>query len=473
MMRAIDVTQAPTTRVPAGVKEYPKDYPADNIVFWFSQFAEQIPQWGTNPVQRDLELRNFWPSEPNLASAFGSQIIRYATFPYVLDGPSRTTAIYDSILNAVEDGEGWQTMMVKVVQDLYCQDNGAFIEIIRAEDSPTSPMVSLRHMDAGQCRRTGRPDEPVIYWDFYGRAHIMKWYQVILLSELPSPIQRFRGLQLSVLSRILKAAQIIKSIYQFRHEEVSGLKHHKLHLLGGFNQDILDSTLEQKLAAAKAQGFQNYVDPVLLATLSPNGQVTHEEIDLNALPRDFNEDVAMRLYIQNIALAWEDDYTSFAPIHTTGLGGTNQAETMSNKSRSRGPKAFMNYIEHKFNYAGVLPSTVKISYGEQDPIADMQKLQQGWRFAQMLNLLITAQVLTPEVAAFMLRDAGFLRPDYIAYLGIDHVPDAIVDSARPLLSIEPDPSTVVTDPNFVVPAQPSNSNGNPKKTGPPGVTSVR
>lgn len=412
----VDFTLPPSDRHPNGVQ--PVADTNSSFTFALATKADNFPIWGYDHINRDAELRKFWPTESYLASAFGSQIGRYASFPWVLDGPERMTTIYDSILNGCENGAGWQTMMIKFVTDLYTQSNGAFLEVIRTGDSPTSPVVSLRHMDAARCRRTGLPDTPVVFWDVNWKSHLLKWYQVIEFSEMPSPQLEFRGLQLCVLDRILKAAQIMKAIMQFKLEKVSGSRHHKMHLIGGFNQDLLESTMKQKLATARASGYQVYVDPVVLAALNPDGRVTHEEIDLNGLPEDFNEDIFMKWYIGNIALSWEDEYQSFFPLPGGNLGTAQQSQTMADKARSKGPAIFMRLLEHKFNYYGVLPRTVKFHFGEQDPAADQAKLDMFWRFSATLANLLKNGAITTQVAALMMRDAGYLKPEYLSMLGI-------------------------------------------------------
>lgn len=410
----IDVTQPPLQRVPNGVQVYEKD---QGFVLYLGTRADGFPAWGVEPVKRDEDLRTFWPTEPYLASAMASQIARYASFPFVLEGPERTTAIYNSILAGCENGEGWQTMMIKFVTDLFTQSNGAFLELIRTDNEATAPVISMRHLDAARCRRTGWPNAPVIYWDLKNNAHLMQWYQIISMTEMPSPNSLLRGIQLCVLDRILKAAQIMKAIMQFKHERVSGLRHHKLHLIGGFNQDLLDSTMDQKLAKARGAGYQNYVDPMVLAALRPDGRVTHEEIDLESLPPDFNEDVFMKYYIGNIALAWEDEYQSFFPLPGGNLGTAEQSQTLAEKGKSKGPAVFMRLVEHKMNYYGVLPRSVKFGYGSQDPASDAQKIQAFWRFADLLTKMVEKQVITAPVAQLMLRDAGYLKAEYLELLG--------------------------------------------------------
>lgn len=434
-VHAIDVTLPPSQRVPNGVEVNPDSINhgafAGSLTMYFSQIAESIPAWGKNPVIRDEKLRDFWPTESTLSSAMCAQVGRYASFPYTLDGPERMTRIYETIFECCENGEGFISMMTKVCHDLFEQDNGAFIELIRTKDDPAAPVVSMRHKDASRCRRTGNWDSPVIYWDLDGNAHLLKWYEIIPLSEMPCSIERYRGLQYSVLTRILRAAQVMQVIQQFMYEQVGGLKHHEIHLVGGFNQDLMDSTMAQKREGARAEGRVVVVDPMILAALSPEGRVTHEVIKLNQLPENFDYDMFMKNYINNIALGWEDEYQSFAPLPGGNLGTAQQSQTMADKASSKGPARFMRIMEHKFNFYGVLPKSVKMKYGEQDVLTSEHKIMQFWRFSQILNQLVDKNIITQPIAQLLLRDSGFLKKEYLQLLGQPDPTPQSVNSDNP------------------------------------------
>lgn len=428
---AIDITLPPSQRVPNGVQVNP---PPQGITLYFSHYASIIPPWGNDVVSRDEKLRDFWPTESFLSGAICSQVGRYSSFPYTLDGPERMTHIYESVFENCENGQGFTAMMTKVCFDMFTQDNAGFIELIRTSDSPAAPVISMRHKDAARCYRTGNWDVPVIYTDLQGRAHLLKWYQIIPIAEMPAPQEHLRGIQYSVVTRILSAAQVMQAIQQFMHEQVGGLRHHKLHLVGGFNQEIIDTTMKEKIANAESQGRQVYVDPMLLAALSPEGRVTHEEIELSSLPPDFDVDKFMKWYIANISLSWEDEYSSFAPLPGGNLGTAQQSETMADKARSRGPARFMRILEHIFNFYGVLPKNVKMKYGEQDPIADKEKTMLFWRISQILKQLVETGVITPQVAQLMLRDAGYLKKEYLELLGQTDPTPQSVNSDNPMTS---------------------------------------
>jgi hypothetical protein len=164
-------------------------------IYTMANGADEIPAWGTAPRARDVMLRNFWPTEPFLASTVYAVAGRYTGLTWTIDGPDDIADQVTTMLNGVEHGKGWSRWLFPYVIDMLTQDNGGWAEIIRAEDDPLSPVVSLSHLDSVRCVRTGRWDEPIIYIDIRGIHHRMKWYQCMELVEMPSPNENARGLQ--------------------------------------------------------------------------------------------------------------------------------------------------------------------------------------------------------------------------------------------------------------------------------------
>jgi len=196
--------------------------PATSALLWFvASVADDIPAWGTAPKARDAKLRDFIGKESLFASALGVIAARNSGFRWKLQGPSRTVAAAKDILDNAEQGRGFEHLVRKVTVDLSTQDNGAFTEIIRESNRPDSAVVGLAHLDAGQCIRTGDPKIPVLYTDpRTGIEHKLKWYQVITWEEMPSPIAVMNNVQYSAVTRVLRAAQILRDIAVYRNEKV-------------------------------------------------------------------------------------------------------------------------------------------------------------------------------------------------------------------------------------------------------------
>src|SRR3990170_4702742 len=84
------------------------------------------------------------------------------------------------------------------------------------------PAIGIAHLDAGHCMRTSDPEYPVIYTDRNGALHKLGWWQIIPLVEMPSTIEELNGIGYCALTRILRAAQILRNISVYEDEKIGG-----------------------------------------------------------------------------------------------------------------------------------------------------------------------------------------------------------------------------------------------------------
>jgi hypothetical protein len=401
------------------------DFFLDNIILNIATTAEEIPAWGTQRKARDMALRRFMTTEPILASALFSTIAKYTAFGWTLVGPPRTAGIVQDRLHQVEKGEGWQIFLSKVLLDLFTQDNGAFIEVVRSDDSERAPVVSLTHLDANRCVRTGNSREPVTYYDALGKGHLLKWYQVICLAEMPSADELARGMQYCVVTRLLKAAQILRDIAQYKYEKIGGHNTRAIHIVSGVTRREIEATVAQQREIATAQGFTRYIQPTIITTVDPTHKPDKVTIELASLPDGFDEEVAMKWYINQLALAFGGDYQDYAPLPGGNLGSAQQSNVLHLKARGKGPALFMRTIEQKFNFHGIMPQTVRFRFGEQDLVEDREHAEIRLLRAQERAARLASGEINGAVARQMALDAGDLDEAYLHMMEESNATDTI------------------------------------------------
>lgn len=402
------------------------------LTMQLASVADEVVPWGKSPARRDRQLREFWPTENILASTIYATAIRNAAFSWKLDGPPRTVAAVQNMLHSANLGKGWLYFMVRCTIDLLTQDNAAFVELIRAEDAETSPVIGISHLDAERCRRTGDPLVPVIYRDRLGALHKMKWYQVISLEEMPSPIETMNGMQYCFVTRVLRAAQIMRDIKLFKREKIGARGPTAIHLVGGVTQARITDATAKADEKGDNQGLLKWLTPYVIASLDPTVAVTHVEIPLKSLPDGFDEDVAMRWYINDLALGSGNDYQDLAPLPGGGLGTSNQSEILHRKSRGKGPGFFMKLVEQAFTFHGVIPQSVKMTYDEQDVAADKEKADLALVQAQTFQIFTAGLHMPYQVVWQMMADKGVISQDNLDMLGQhDVTPDVTADDDVP------------------------------------------
>jgi hypothetical protein len=408
--------------VKRSVVHVPEVNEATTMTMFISSASSNIPDWGTDWITRDRMLREFWPNEPYLASAIYSIAATRASFSWQLDGPPKTVKQVHDMLHNSQMGKGWINLKFLIAIDLLTQDNGAFVEVIRKRPVQNKkpwemPVIGLVHLDAGRCVRTGNPQVPAIYTDEKGGIHRLKWYEVITFEEMPSPIEQARGRQVCFLSRVLRAAEIVKEINKYKYEKVSGRFSRAVHLVGGVAQHEIDNSQRKGQLDADNAGLYRYMQPIILASLDPNAKVSHVQIDLATLPDAFNEDETLKWYISLLAMASGGDYQDLAPLPGGNMGTASQSETLHKKSRIKGNALWMKLFEHKLQFNRIIPTNVSFKFLQQDSGAEAEMVEIANRRAETRKTQIETGEITAEVARKIAVDVGDLKQEYLVMMG--------------------------------------------------------
>lgn len=402
------------------------------LAFALATVADDITPWGLNPWLRDKQLRDFWPTEPILAGTIYSLAIRNAAMTLTFDGPPRTVSAVQDLFNSANLGKGQLDFFTKLSIDLSTQDNGAFFELIRDGDSETSAVIGLNHLDARQCRRTGNVEIPVIYTDRLGVQHKMAWYQIISLAELPSPIETMYGMQYCFVTRVLRAAQVLRDMSIYKREKVGGRGPTDIHLVGGVAQSRIDDKLKIDQEKADNKGLLRYMDAMVVAGLDPTQSVSVATIPIKSLPDGFDEDTTLKWYIAWLALNAGLDYQDLAPLPGGGLGTSQQSVTLDRKSRGKGLAFIQKLVLQALNFHGVLPRNVTARYEEEDNTAALDEANLKKARADYYSVYATSLGMPKQIIYQIMQDEGDISEEIMQLLETeDLTPDVTVTDAEP------------------------------------------
>jgi hypothetical protein len=374
--------------------------------------ADGMIPWGTSPANRDRQLREFYVTEPWLAGTVASLSARNAAFSWTLEGPPRTCDRIQAMLHASNYGGGWVDFITRLSIDLYTQDNGAFVEIIRDGDSPSAAAIGLANLDSSRCQRTGNWETPVVYTDRQGQLHKLQWFQVIDFTDAPSTLETMNGLGFCASSRVLRYSQIMRDIAVYQHERVSGRNPGALYIVSGVSTQAIQDVLRQAAEHSDNKGQARYEIPAVMGTLDPAAAVQLVTILLKSLPDNYDPDNDRKWYIAALALAFGAEYQDLAPLPGTSLGSGAQSQMLHAKAKGKGPELFKKMVTHKLNFY-ILPQNVQFKFDERDYDAlnieaTVRKLRADERAAR-----ITSGEITPEVARLIANDDGDLKNEYL------------------------------------------------------------
>lgn len=374
-------------------------------ILTIAQMADEITPWSVTPQARDMQLRDFWKKESMLASTVYAAVARTSAFKWEVtasnpdkDKPERTIRVVTDMLTQSNRGKGWIDFFSKVLLDVFTQDNGAFIELIRAQDRPDSPVINLNHLDSAKCARTGDPRYPVIYTDRLGKQHYLRWWDVLTMEDMPAGEEEAYGVQFCAVSRALLAAQILRNIAIYKLEKVGGAFTRAVHLVSGVTQDELDDGLAWAREQMLNLNNWRYSQPVIIPGLDPTSGVDVKTIELASLPDAFDEDSTFKWYIAQLAMAFGMDYQELAPLPGGNLGSSQQSEILHQKTQGKGPALIIGKTEFLINHNGIIPRTVKFQFKEHDLKAENDKANASFTRSKDRNMQLTSGVLDPEGA---------------------------------------------------------------------------
>ena len=395
----------------------------NTLTIQLATVADQITPWGVGYSRRDLQLRNFWPTESYLAGAVANVCFRNAAFDWEIENKSTfiEQAATDMLHGALARGGkiGWTDFVKNFSQDLYTQDNGAFIELIRdpGRDAnskfkgATAPVIGIGHLDAGRCTRTGRTDFPVFYTDKDGEHHKLAWYEVIPFSEFPSSIERMNGVGYCSITRALRLAQIMRNTLIFKDEKVSGRNAKAIHVVGGVSRLELDDAKKRNREELDNAGVARYNDAIILASLDPEKPVSSVTLELASLPDGFDFDKDMTWYIAGLALAFGVDYQEFAPLPGGNIGSSSQSQILHRKTSGKGPRNWMDSVTEAFMNYGVLPRGTKMIFNDKNEQEELERQEIRTQAAEEAAIIVNAKIFPPETVAKSLIARGIFSED--------------------------------------------------------------
>ncbi|MEE8362107.1 MAG: hypothetical protein V3R71_08110 [Gemmatimonadales bacterium] len=384
------------------------------LMFAMASAGDGIVPWGTSVTARDRQLRAYVPTESVLAGAVGSVIARNEAMPWSVTSDEADIPLRDAcvdVLQAADRGAGWMSLIGKVSFDLYAADKGAFVEFIRAQDSPESPVIGLNHLDSTRCFSTGRDDFPVMYRDVRSRWHRLAWYQVWHLLEEPTPHETLYGLQQCAVTRVMRISQVWRNITTYMDEKTGGRHTRGISFVNGVTQQALKQALAEANALADSELRERYAMHPIVLSLQPDVAINVQQLDFASIPDGFDAEEWFKQYLTTLALGFLVDFQEFAPLPGGNLGTSSQSEILNAKARAKSPQVFRKLIEDMINRGGVCPEGVEFKFTIDDPETD-KLLAEGAKIrAEERKLRVEATEIDGQGARQLALDEGDLSEE--------------------------------------------------------------
>lgn len=370
-----------------------------------------------DPVSRDAYLRASVRQEALWAAAVYTAQTKIASMSYDVESdiPLRAKRGQELLLNADSgalDGGGWVKFAGRVTRDYLTQDNGAFIEIERFGGAQGARIKALHHLDSARCRRTDDPERPVIYTDLKGVEHVMPWWSVIMLVDMPDPAADKYGMGMCAAHRAWRKITHLAAIERYVWEKVSGSSPTKL----SFVQGLLDQTVKDVVNAAREdkiqRGIINYMGAVVGA-IPGDSPLTLVEIALKDLPDGFDPEQERQETTLVYANCIGIDSQDLRPLTGQALGTGAQSAVLDDKQQGKGLAALRKDLGHQLNLK-VFDSLTTFVVVERDLRDEKQEADIATARAGFVTTLTGGGVISPVQGVQVLVDDGHLPKEFLS-----------------------------------------------------------
>jgi hypothetical protein len=282
------------------------------------------PWWSP---QRDKNLEDFVRSSDHLSSAVGMLVSKVASVPVKVEPRDmrlkkhqRDAEDFTIRLNEESEfGQGWHTLVARFLQDWWCADNGAYIEII-GDGDPLGPIegpaMGLAHLDSHRCQRTGDPEFPVLYQDASGARVKYHRSRVAFAADLPSAREEMYGVGFCAISRVINNAQILSDINNYKQEKLGSRPLRAILEGRGISTDAILDAIAVAEESMDSKGLGIFAQIPVLGDIAPDASLSLTS--LVGLPDGYDEETTTRLAMFLIALGFGVPIRWLWPAATSG-----------------------------------------------------------------------------------------------------------------------------------------------------------
>ena len=367
---------------------------------------------GDKVLAATLDLEDMW------ASAIAKAATKIAVRGYEIsdnDDSTRRTEFGQNLVRNLDGPARYREGVIKTVTDFLTTDNGWFIEVARAGNSPNGKVMGLYHLDSFRCYRTGNLDYPVLYIDWQGGWHKLRGDQVIFGSDMPSPRARMWNIGRCAARRAFQTITTLSATKTYYREKITGSRALTLYFITGVSRQQLQDAMETSEAEKVRKGHVIYKGAVMVP-IQTDQPINVANIDLAGVADGFDveqvEKSSLRTYAIAIGLNPDELVERAAGLNS---GASAQVSEQA-AEEAGGLPYFVKDIEDKLNFL-VMPKPTIFQVTTNDTRDKQMKATLDKTRADMIIAMMgTPQapgILTQEMALQMAVDEGIVPPEFL------------------------------------------------------------
>lgn len=372
------------------------------------KFGTDLPAYGTS--FRDAYLSVAWFGEPMTAGVFSTWVEKAQTINWKITGGRNNANYYANILHQADSSAGWSYHEGVCALDYLVTDKGTMEELGRStlnntllrqlqefipkdtqgrysalsqqsvdikklmsliRKSTTGRVTSLQHVDSARMIKYGYPGMRWRYFPESDRPVFIPDENLIQLSSMPSPRDRFRGYGHCALTRILDAKNLMLGYLNYFRQEIGDLPPELLMIINGLSQTQVVESLKKYKADKQAKGNEEYGKIWWLGSDDPMSPVSVTTHSMTSPQKSFDYRTMVEWWMKLLALNVGEDVGEFWLLQR-GESKTVQS-VQSMKSKGKGVAKYLQEKERRYN-SEIMPFGVRFEYDNPDDDADAQRV---------------------------------------------------------------------------------------------------
>jgi hypothetical protein len=351
-----------------------------------------LPPPGTREREYTLRQYRHNPYSTLFRAASAGIVKRIQTLPFIIRA-SDVDTWQDMLMRA--DFGSWDRLVDKTVGNYLYHDAGAWIELIAPGDprfAPDGPIVGIAAMDTLRVYPTGNATYPAIYYDHYGKMHLMHHTRVMQLVDNEYAEEYLAGYGECAQTRAISPIRREILINQYIESFLDDKPRPGVRIWQNVNENMVEAAFVKMEMDKQTDDGGEWGHIINIYALDSSEEADVKEYNNTKAPEGFDLDKYKNETALEIAACLGVDIQDFWQLVSSGLGTGTQSEIMAQKSRGKTLGNLIKRLTRAINQA--FPPRVEFSFEYSDPQEDQEEANKANSWANTIT--IVSSYLKPE-----------------------------------------------------------------------------
>lgn len=378
------------------VQQHPPTNGASMLRFGAIQRSAPLAPVGTR--EREGQLRQYAHNPYNtiFRGAVAGLVKRLQSTPWEI--VAKDADRWQAILMEADFGS-WDRFIAKLANDYLRHDSGAWVELIAPGDpryAPTGAVVGIAALDSLRVYPTSNPTYPAIYYDIYGKMHLLHKSRVVQIVDNEDSEESLAGYGESALSRAIAPVRREILINKYVETFLDDKPAPGIMAISNLNPESFEAAVRRMKEQKDLDSGGDWGNTVLLYGLQAEVEPKITTYSNIRPPESFDFEKYKNELVREIALSMGLDIQDIWELSGGNIGSSTQSAILAQKSRGKLFGNLLKRLERTINQA--LPVSAEFRWQYRDPQEDVEEAEKAQAWSVFIQTNVASGVLRPEEA---------------------------------------------------------------------------